>query len=223
MSEDFLINILQNKIFHNRETKAIQRNKIEEYTRKNHSYDNNDEKFREKLNIIDNELPLSKSYSIILYPKKDLKKKEIKNQINNISVNLIKNSYNNESTFGEDYPDVKKICSSNVVNSQKKLENFRKQFLEEKKDNEIKNKNDEAKIKRPNYLIKSCFYNNNDINNTKFMRSYSKKECSPVLNFFGYKENDNGVMLKKYYKQSTFGKVNNYNETIQKKMLWKII
>ena len=225
MFEDFLVNLPMHKIFHNKSTKTIKRKKIVEHIRKCHSYKNNDEKFEEKLNILNKNAPLSESISIISYSKEDLKDKEVKNQTCNSSVNLRKNSYKYESTFGEGDPEIKKICSSNIVNCPKKLENFRKQFLEENKDDDSKkNKNDEAKIKRPNYLIKSCFYNNSEINQTKYMRSYSRKECSPVLNFFGYKENNdsNGFFVKKYYKQSTFGKVNNNNinnnnETISKK------
>ena len=213
MYEDFLINMPQNKIFRNKTSKKIKRIKVEEpeHKRKCQSFDVNDELLEEKINILNNNVALSESFSGISFSIEDLKNRDLKNKRNHISFNIRKNTFNSEGTIGEPGIEIKKICSSNVVNSPKKLEYFRKQFLKENKNDDIKeSKNLETKAKRPNYLIKSCFYNNNDV---KFGRSLSKKECSPMLDFYGYKDktDTSGYVIKKYYKHSTFGKANNNN------------
>ena len=219
MYNEFLNNVPQQKIFHNKSTKIIRsmKKKIimkQNKKRKCHSYDNNEEQIQIKLNISNNnDFPLSESFSAIYSQKEDFKNKIVNEQNNDMSFNLKKNSFKNDSIFIEDSPKIKKISSSLSINASKKLENLRKHFLNDVDEKEIENKNDEiiqkdkTKIKRPNYLIKSCFYNNNDSTQKQFFRSLSKKESSsPVLDFY---INNNGNVLKKYYKHSTFGKVNN--------------
>ena len=209
---DELLNNPEHNKYHNKSTKiipSIRKNIIDNQkpTRKCHSFDNNDEQFEIKFNI--SNIPISDSISAISYTKDDLKNKDLNNKRNDMSFIMRKNNYKNDSIFVDNSPKIKKVCSSNTVNTSKKLAYLRKHFLKENKNDENSQK-DKAKIKRPNYLIKSCFYNNNDICKYKFMRSLSKKERSPVLDFYGYKDkNDfNGQILKKYYKHSTFGKVN---------------
>ena len=221
MNNEILNNFPQQKIFQNKSTKIIpsmKKNNIakQKKKRKCHSYDNKDEQIHIKLNISNNnDFPLLESFSAIYYPKENFKNNKINEQNNDMSFNLRKNNFNNDSIFIEDSPKIKKIQSSITVNTSKKLVNLRKHFLNDVDEKEIENKNDEiiqkdkTKIKRPNYLIKSCFYNNNDSTQKQFVRSLSKKESSsPVLDFY---INNNGNILKNYYKHSTFGKVNNKN------------
>jgi hypothetical protein len=165
---------------------------------------------------------MSESISVISGLKEDLKNKNINEKNSDMSFNIRENSIGNDSIFSQDELKIKKISSSNVVNSSQKLANLRKHFLKENKNEEDAIQKEKTKIKRPNYLIKSCFYNNNDLTQKNYGRSLSKKECSPsspVFDFYIYQDkndynnnNNNGNILKKFYKHSTFGKTNNNNK-----------
>ena len=221
MSDGFLNNIQEQEIFKNKSAKIItSRKKIinKKKHRKCHSFEQKKEHFEIKLNISDIHIPLSES-SIIYGSKEDFKNNIINENNNNMSFNIKKNNFNNDSIFSQESPKIKKKSSASIVNSSKKLDNLRKHFLKENKNEESIDaiQKDKTKIKRPNYLIKSCFYNNNDSTQKMYGRSLSKKEFSPspVLDFYIYQDkndyNNNGNILKKYYKHSTFGKTNNNN------------
>ena len=221
MSSEFLNNAQDHKILKNKYTKIVpSRKAIMKKHRKCHSFEQKKEHSEIKLNISDIHLPLYES-TILYGSKEDYKNNRLNEKDNDISFNIKKNSFNNDSIFSQDSPKIKKISSSNIVNSSKKLANLRKHFLKENKNEESIDviQKDKTKIKRPNYLIKSCFYNNNDLTQKMYGRSLSKKEFSPspVLDFYIYQDkNDynNGNILKKYYKHSTFGKTNNNNNNI---------
>ena len=156
------------------------------YKNKSHSYDNINKKLEQKANI-SNSFPISESFSIISNSREDINK-----------------NYKKLRTFDDkggepNPPEIKKIVSSNVVNSSNKL---REEFISENKSNLKIN------IKRPNFLIKSCFYKkNSDIYQSKISRALSKKETSPVFNFFSEIDVEpNMSLLKKNYKVSFFRK-----------------
>ena len=221
MYEEFLTNnIHQPKLFHNKSTKIIhsKRKSIIENQNKNrkcHSFDNKDQ-IEINLNISNNNnFPLSESISLISYSKEDNKNLNEPN-----SFNMKDNNYKNDSFSPQESPIIKKNSSSYLVKSSQKLVNLRKYFLNENK-NEEEIKKDKKKMKRPNYLIKSCFYNNNDIDQRNYVRSLSKKESSPVMDFYIYQDkndiNNNDKILKKYYKHSTFGKAKDNKDILLKK------
>ena len=204
-----------NQINSNEFMASIYKNMIEEQKplRKCHSFDNNEEQFEMKCNMSNNNIPISDSNSAISYTKEDLKNRINNKNRNDMSLIMRKNNYNNDSIFGDNSPTIKKKSSSNTVNASKNLANLRKHYLKENKNDENIQK-DKTRIKRPNYLIKSCFYNNNDNENKyEFMRSFSKKESSPVLDFYGFK--DENQILKKFYKHSIFGKINYNNNNME--------
>ena len=211
----------KNQINTNEFMASIYKNMIEEQKplRKCHSFDNNEEQFEMKCNMSNNNMPISDSNSAISYTKEDLKNRINNKNVNDMSLIMRKNNYNNDSIFGDNSPTIKKKSSSNTINPSKNLANLRKHYLKENKNDENIQK-DKTRIKRPNYLIKSCFYNNNDNENKyKFMRSFSKNESSPVLDFYGFK--DENQMLKKFYKHSTFGKINFNNNNNNMELLYK--
>ena len=160
--------------------------------KRSQSYDNINKKLEHKLNFSNN-FPISESYSIISNSREDLNFKAQSNKNKN---------YKKFKTFDhvEKEPEIKKNCSSNVVNSTNKL---REGFLEENSESKLR-----IKIKRPNFLIKSCFYKkNSDIYQSKISRAMSKKEASPVCNFFSEIDVEpNMSLLKKNYKLSFFKK-----------------
>ena len=173
--------------------------KIKEIPKKrSHSYDNINKKLENKFSI-SKTFPISESYSLISNSHEDILHFNFKAQSNK------NKNYKKYKTFdhNEREPEIKKICSSNLVNSSNKL---REEFLVE--NNQESEKNIRIQIKRPNFLIKSCFYNkNSDIYQSKIGRSMSKKENFPVFNFF--REIDvepNMNLLKKNYKLSSFRK-----------------
>ena len=173
--------------------------KIKEIPKKrSHSYDNINKKLENKFSI-SKTFPISESYSLISNSHEDILHFNFMGQSNK------NKNYKKYKTFdhNEREPEIKKICSSNLVNSSNKL---REEFLVE--NNQESEKNIRIKIKRPNFLIKSCFYNkNSDIYQSKIGRSMSKKENFPVFNFF--REIDvepNMNLLKKNYKLSSFRK-----------------
>ena len=183
----------KNQINTNEFMASIYKNMIEEQKplRKCHSFDNNEEQFEMKCNMSNNNMPISDSNSAISYTKEDLKNRINNKNVNDMSLIMRKNNYNNDSVFGDNSPKIKKVSSFNTVNASKKLANLRKQFLKENKNDEnIQNEKTKTKIKRPNYLIKSCFYNNNDSTQKMYGRSLSKKEFSPspVLDFYIYQD-----------------------------------
>ena len=169
-----------------------QKTKQSPLKKRSQSYDNINKKLEHKLNFSNN-FPISESYSIISNSREDLNFKAQSNKNKN---------YKKFKTFDhvEKEPEIKKNCSSNVVNSTNKL---REGFLEENSESKLR-----IKIKRPNFLIKSCFYKkNSDIYQSKISRAMSKKEASPVCNFFSEIDVEpNMSLLKKNYKLSFFKK-----------------
>ena len=126
--------------------------------KRSYSFDNINEKLEHKLNF-SNRFPISESYSLMSNSKEDL------NFIPKINKN-----YKKFKTFDhvEKEPEIKKNCSSNVVNSTNKL---REGFLEKNNESKLK-----IKIKRPNFLIKSCFYQkNSEIYQSKISRAFHKQ------------------------------------------------
>ena len=160
--------------------------------KRSHSYDNINKKLEYILNI-SNKFPISESYSLISNSREDL------NFIAEINKNK---NYKKFKTFDhiKQEPEIKKNCSSNMVNSTNKL---REGFLEENNESKLR-----IKIKRPNFLIKSCFYkNNSEIYQSKISRAMSSKEASPVLNYYGEIDAEpNKSLFKKNYKLSFFKK-----------------
>ena len=169
-----------------------QKTKQSPLKKRSQSYDNINKKLEHKLNFSNN-FPISESYSIISNSREDLNFKAQSNKNKN---------YKKFKTFDhvEKEPEIKKNCSSNVVNSTNKL---REGFLEENSESKLR-----IKIKRPNFLIKSCFYKkNSDIYQSKISRAMSKKEASPVCNFFSEIDVEpNMYLLKKNYKLTFFKK-----------------
>ena len=167
--------------------------------KKSLSYDNINKKIESKLSI-SKFFPISESYSLLSNSHED-------HFIFKAQSNKYKN-FKKYKTFEqrEPEPEIKKNCSSNLVNSTNKL---RKEFGVENKQ-ESENSNIKIKIKRPNFLIKSCFYNkNSDIYLSKIGRTMSKKETSPMFNFFREidVEPEMDLLKKNYnYKLSTFRK-----------------
>ena len=126
--------------------------KIKEIPKKrSHSYDNINKKLENKLSI-SKTFPISESYSLISNSHEEYHHFNFKAQSNK------NKNYKKYKTFdhNEREPEIKKICSSNLVNSTNKL---REEFLVE--NNQESEKNIRIKIKRPNFLIKSCFFNKN--------------------------------------------------------------
>ena len=217
MYDEFLNNnIHQPKIFHNKSTKIIPKKKRsiiqnQNKKRKCHSFDNNKEQIERNLNISNKiYFPLSESISIISFSKEDFKNIDEQNSFN------FKDNSKNDSFLAQEGPKITRISRSNTVNFSQKMAKIRQNFLNiSKNDEEIQKK--KTKIKRPNYLIKSCFYNNSDINKN-YGRSLSKKESSPVMDFYIYQDkndfNNNDNVIKKYYKRSTFGKTNKVNNDL---------
>ena len=200
MLEDSInFNIDQIKIIRFKSAKTITslnyNPKIKEIiSKKSHSYDNINKKSETKINGYKN-FPISESYSIISNSHEDIHHYNFKAQ---------SNKYKKSRTFEHNEPEVKKNCSSNVVNSTNKI---RQEFLVE--DNkETAESNLKIKIKRPNFLIKSCFFKkNSEIYQSKIGRAMSKKENSPVFNFFrDIDVEPNMDLLKKNYKLSSFSK-----------------
>ena len=113
MYEEFLINMPQNKIFRNKTSKKIKRIKAEEpeHKRKCQSFDINDELLEEKINILNNNVALSESFSGNSFSKEDLKNRDLKNKRNNISFNIRKNTFNSESAIGEPGIEKKKFVA----------------------------------------------------------------------------------------------------------------
>ena len=167
--------------------------------KKSLSYDNINKKIESKLSI-SKFFPISESYSLLSNSHED-------HFIFKAQSNKYKN-FKKYKTFEqrEPEPEIKKNCSSNLVNSTNKLRN---EFLVENKQ-ESENSNIKIKIKRPNFLIKSCFYKkNSDIYLSKIGRTMSKKETSPMFNFFREidVEPEMDLLKKNYnYKLSTFRK-----------------
>ena len=169
-------------------------NNSEIFIRQCHSYDNINKKLDSKLSISKN-FPTSYSYSLTSNSKEDIKNIIFKAQ-----------SYKYKDFKKMEHIDlkIKKLCSSNIINTGDKL---RQKILDLDNINNIK-------IKRPNFLIKSCFYNDNkgQIYQSKIRRTLSKKEknsnFSAAFNFF--------CNNKKIYKLSSFRKnkkkQNNLNE-----------
>ena len=122
-----------------------QKTKQSPLKKRSQSYDNINKKLEHKLNFSNN-FPISESYSIISNSREDLNFKAQSNKNKN---------YKKFKTFDhvEKEPEIKKNCSSNVVNSTNKL---REGFLEENSESKLR-----IKIKGPNFLIKSCFYKKN--------------------------------------------------------------
>ena len=217
MYDEFLNNnIHQPKIFHNKSTKIIPKKKRsiiqnQNKKRKCHSFENNKEQIERNLNISNKiYFPLSESISIISFSKEDFKNIDEQNSFN------FKDNSKNDSFLAQEGPKITRISRSNTVNFSQKMAKIRQNFLNiSKNDEEIQKK--KTKIKRPNYLIKSCFYNNSDINKN-YGRSLSKKESSPVMDFYIYQDkndfNNNDNVIKKYYKRSTFGKTNKVNNDL---------
>ena len=200
MLEDSInFNIDQIKIIRFKSAKTITslnyNPKIKEIiSKKSHSYDNINKKSETKINGYKN-FPISESYSIISNSHEDIHHYNFKAQ---------SNKYKKSKTFEHNEPEIKKNCSSNVVNSTNKI---RQEFLVE--DNkETAESNLKIKIKRPNFLIKSCFFKkNSEIYQSKIGRAMSKKENSPVFNFFrDIDVEPNMDLLKKNYKLSSFSK-----------------
>ena len=167
--------------------------------KKSLSYDNINKKIESKLSI-SKFFPISESYSLLSNSHED-------HFIFKAQSNKYKN-FKKYKTFEqrEPEPEIKKNCSSNLVNSTNKL---LKEFGVENKQ-ESENSNIKIKIKRPNFLIKSCFYKkNSDIYLSKIGRTMSKKETSPMFNFFREidVEPEMDLLKKNYnYKLSTFRK-----------------
>ena len=167
--------------------------------KKSLSYDNINKKIESKLSI-SKFFPISESYSLLSNSHED-------HFIFKAQSNKYKN-FKKYKTFEQrgPEPEIKKNCSSNLVNSTNKL---RKEFGVENKQ-ESENSNIKIKIKRPNFLIKSCFYKkNSDIYLSKIGRTMSKKETSPMFNFFREidVEPEMDLLKKNYnYKLSTFRK-----------------
>ena len=175
--------------------------------KKSYSYDNINKKLESKFNN-SKSFPISESFSILSNSHEDhfmFKAQSNKNKV-----------FKKYKTFeqAEPEPEIKKNCSSNLVNSSNKL---RKEFLVENK-NDSESQNIKIKIKRPNFLIKSCFYKkNSEIYCSKIGRAMSKKETSPMFNFFrDIDVEPNMSLLKKNYKLSSFrkpiNKINKNNE-----------
>ena len=173
-------------------------NKENQIKKRIHSYDNiNIKKVFKK--IKSKNYSISHSCSIMSNSREDFQNMHFKAQSNKFK------NYKKYKTFEEAEPEIKKNTSLNLVNSSNKL---RKEFLD---DNASERNNLSIKIKRPNFLIKSCFFNkkSDDIYLSKIGRSMSKKEkeMSPVFNFFSEIDVEpNMSLLKKNYKLSTFRK-----------------
>ena len=118
MYEEFLINMPQKKIFRNQTSNKINRIKVEEpqHKRKCQSFDINDELLDEKINILNNNVALSESFSGHSFSKEDLKNKDLKFK-RHISFNKRKNTFNSEGAIGEPGLEIKKICNcGNLLN-----------------------------------------------------------------------------------------------------------
>ena len=230
MYNGFLNNSPQQKIFENKSTKIIpsmKKNIIQSNKKKriSHSFDYNEDQIAIKLNNSNiNDFQLSETISVIYFPKEDFKNKYLNDKNVDISFNSRKNNDTIDNIFlHDDGSKITKKNSSNTFNSSDKIALLREELLQDNKnenDEAIQKDKDKVKIKRPNYLIKSCFFNNSELIQRNYGRSLSKKESSPspVLDFYIYKdknEYNNGDALKKFYKRSTFGKASN-NPNIQK-------
>ena len=152
-----------------------------------HSYDNINIKIVFK-KIKSKNFSMSHSCSLMSNSREDFQNLNFKVQ-NNKSKN-----YKKYKTFDQSEPEIKNNSSYN----------------------ESDRNNLSIKIKRPNFLIKSCFFNKkSDIYLSKIGRSMSKKEkeISPVFNFFSEIDVEpNMSLFKKNYKLSSFRKPFNEKE-----------
>ena len=205
LEDSFNLNPLLTKVYRYKSAKAITTLNYNYKTKENpnkkrsHSYDHINKKSEAKANISKN-FPVSESYSILSNSREDIKNSNLKTQ--SIKCQILKKS----GTFDKGEQEMKKNSSINELTSADKL---REELLENKD-----SKNLRIKIKRPNFLIKSCFYNkNSDIYQSKIGKSMSKRANSPVFNFFRDIDVEPNIpLLKKNYKLSSFGNFANNKE-----------
>ena len=168
--------------------------------KRSYSYDNINKKLETKL-INSKNFPISESISLISNSHEEIHHSNNKSQTN---------KYKKHKAFEQSEPELKKIKSANLVNSSNNLgEDF---VLENNKESE--GNNQKIKTKRPNFLVKSCFFKKKgDIYQSKIGRAMSKTENSPVYNFFrDIDVEPNLDLLKKNYKLSSFRKPMNKSQ-----------